>query len=83
MINTGTIIDHECAIGDFVNICPHTTLCGNIHVDNDSQVCAGSIMIQGISIGDDTTVGAGSLVLKDIPANVVAYGNPCRVVRGK
>jgi len=34
-----------------------------------------------VTIGDNTVIGAGSIVTKDIPANVVAYGNPCRVVR--
>lgn len=81
VINTGATVDHECVIGDFVNICPNTTLCGNVHVGDSSQVCAGSVVIQGISIGKDTTVGAGSLVVKDIPDNVVAYGNPCRIIK--
>ena len=81
VINTGASVDHECVIGDFVNICPNTTLCGNVHVGDNSQVCAGSVVIQGISICKNTTIGAGSLVLKNIPDNVVAYGNPCKVVK--
>lgn len=36
----------------------------------------------GVTIGDNTVIGAGSIVTKDIPANVVAVGNPCRVMRG-
>ena len=60
---------------------PRSTLCGNVHVGNDSQVCAGSVVIQGIHIGSNTTVGAGSVVVKDVPDGVVAYGNPCKVVR--
>lgn len=35
----------------------------------------------GVSIGDNSVIGAGSVVTKDIPANCVAYGNPCRVIR--
>ena len=35
----------------------------------------------GVSIGDNTVIGAGSVVTKDIPPNVVAVGNPCRVMR--
>lgn len=34
----------------------------------------------GVTIGDNTVIGAGSIVTKDIPANVVAVGNPCRVM---
>ena len=35
----------------------------------------------GVTIGDNTVIDAGSVVTKDIPANVVAAGNPCRVIR--
>ncbi len=35
----------------------------------------------GITIGDNVVIGAGSIVTKDIPSNVIAYGNPCRVIR--
>lgn len=35
----------------------------------------------GVTIGDNSVIGAGSVVTKDIPANVMAYGNPCRVAR--
>lgn len=37
--------------------------------------------LPGVTIGDNTVIGAGSIVTKDIPANVVAVGNPCRVTR--
>ena len=40
-----------------------------------------STMAAGVTIGDNTVIGAGSVVTKDIPANVVAVGNPCRVLR--
>ena len=39
------------------------------------------IVVPGVTVGDDTVIGAGSVVTKDIPANVVAVGNPCRVLR--
>ena len=42
---------------------------------------AGVIVVPGVTIGDDTMIGAGSVVTKDIPANVVAVGNPCHVLR--
>lgn len=38
-------------------------------------------MVPGVTIGENTVIGAGSVVTKDIPANVVAVGNPCRVLR--
>jgi maltose O-acetyltransferase len=42
---------------------------------------AGAIVCPGVSIGENTVVGAGSVVTKDLPAGVVAYGNPARVAR--
>ena len=42
---------------------------------------AGVIVVPGVTIGDNTVIGAGSVVTKDIPANVVAVGNPCHVLR--
>jgi len=40
-----------------------------------------TVVCPGVTIGDNTVIGAGSVVTKDIPANVVAAGNPCRVIR--
>jgi maltose O-acetyltransferase len=41
----------------------------------------GTIVCPGVTIGENTVVGAGSVVVRDLPANVLAVGNPCRVVR--
>ncbi|OJG77678.1 hypothetical protein RV10_GL002354 [Enterococcus pallens] len=42
---------------------------------------AGSIIFPGVTIGENTVIGAGSLVTKDVPANVVAFGSPCQVIK--
>lgn len=42
---------------------------------------AGAIILPGVTIGNNTVIGAGSVVTKDIPENVVAVGNPCKVLR--
>ena len=52
-----------------------------IHIGRNCWLGAGVVVLPGITIGDNSVIGAGSIVTKDIPANVVAYGNPCRVVR--
>lgn len=41
----------------------------------------GANIIDGIKIGENSIIGAGSLVTKDIPSGVVAYGNPCKIIR--
>lgn len=52
-----------------------------VHIGRNVWIGGGCVLLQGVSIGDNTVIGAGSIVTKDIPANVVAYGNPCRVIR--
>ena len=52
-----------------------------VHISKNVWVGAGSIILPGVTIGENSVIGAGSVVTKDIPANVVAYGNPCRVAR--
>jgi maltose O-acetyltransferase len=52
-----------------------------ITIGKDCWIGAGAIILGGVTIGDGTTIGAGSVVTRDIPAGVVAVGNPCRVIR--
>ena len=52
-----------------------------VHIGKNCWLGAGAIVLPGVTIGDNTVIGAGSVVTKDIPANVVAVGNPCRVLR--
>lgn len=52
-----------------------------VHIGKNCWLGAGVIVLPGVSIGDNTVVGAGRVVTKDLPANVVAVGNPCRVLR--
>ena len=52
-----------------------------VHVGKNCWLGAGVVVMPGVSIGDGSVIGAGSVVTKDIPAGVVAYGNPCRVAR--
>jgi len=52
-----------------------------VHIGNNVWVGAGAIILPGVTIGDNCVIGAGSVVTKDIPANVVAVGNPCRILR--
>jgi len=52
-----------------------------IHIGKNCWFGAGVLVMPGVTIGDNSVIGAGSVVTKDIPANVVAVGNPCRVLR--
>ena len=52
-----------------------------VHIGKNCWLGAGVLVMPGVSIGDGAVIGAGSVVTKDIPAGVVAVGNPCRVLR--
>ena len=53
----------------------HVRICDNCWIGANVTICP------GVTIGENTVIGAGSVVTKDIPANCIAVGNPCRVVR--
>lgn len=53
----------------------------DVHIGRNVWIGAGALIMPGVTIGDNSVIGAGSVVTKDIPANVVAVGNPCRVMR--
>ncbi len=53
----------------------------SVKIGKNCWIGAGAIILPGVTIGDNTVIGAGSVVTKDIPSNVIAVGNPCRVLR--
>ena len=52
-----------------------------VHIGRNCWLGAGVMVMPGVTIGDNSVIGAGSIVTKDIPANVVAVGNHCRILR--
>ena len=52
-----------------------------VRIGKNCWIGAGTVIVPGVTIGDNVVVGAGSVVTKDLPSGVVAYGNPCRVIR--
>lgn len=53
----------------------------SVRIGKNCWLGAGVLVMPGVTIGDNSVIGAGSVVTKDIPANVIAVGNPCRVMR--
>lgn len=52
-----------------------------VEIGNNVWIGGNVVITPGVNIGDNVVIGAGSVVTKDIPANVIAAGNPCRVIR--
>ncbi len=80
-IKRGAQIGHHNRIGAFCDINPGAILCGNVTLGDHCYIGAGSIIKERVTIGENTIIGLGSVVTKDIPEGVVAYGNPCKVVK--
>lgn len=81
IINTAATVDHESLIGDGVHIGPGAKLAGCVEVGNNTFIGTGAVVLPRIKIGANCVVGAGAVVNKDLPDNVIAFGNPCRIRR--
>lgn len=96
-VNCSFIDDGRITIGDRVMFGPAVTIatvghpihpglreymyCDPVTIRDNCWIGANSVICPGVTIGENTVIGAGSVVTKDIPANCVAAGNPCRVIR--
>lgn len=55
--------------------------CRPVLIEDGVWIGGGSTILPGVTIGKNSVIGAGSVVVKDIPANSIAVGNPCRVIK--
>jgi sugar O-acyltransferase (sialic acid O-acetyltransferase NeuD family) len=81
ILNTGTTVDHDGQIGDHAHLSPGVHLGGTVTVGEGAHLGVGVSVRNNVAIGAWTTVGVGAAVVGDLPAGVVAYGVPARVVR--
>lgn len=81
ILNTGSIIEHDCQIGDFAHLAPGTVLSGDVKIAKAAHIGANSVIRQKITVGEGSLIGIGSVVVKDIEKNSLAFGNPCREVK--
>lgn len=78
ILNTGSTIDHDNTIEDFVHISPRASLAGTVKVGQGSWIGIGSVVSNNISITKGCKVGAGAVVVKDITEEGVYIGVPVR-----
>ncbi len=80
IVNTGTTIDHDCTLHDFVHLCPGTHLAGNVTVGVGTMCGMGSNILPGVHVGDHAVVGAGSVVNRNVADHSTVVGVPARLV---
>ena len=79
IINTGSIVEHDCIIGDHCHISIGAIIAGRARIGNNCFIGAGAVIRDGVRICDDVTIGAGSVVVKDIKIPGVYFGNPVKI----
>lgn len=83
VLNTGAQLEHDSRMEEFSTLSVGSITGGMVKIGKFSAVTIGVVLVDRISIGENTVVGAGSLVLKDLPDNVLVYGNPAVIIRAR
>jgi sugar O-acyltransferase (sialic acid O-acetyltransferase NeuD family) len=81
IINRLAGIGHHSSISEFVFIGPGAQILGNTAIGKGSFIGAGSVILERVQVGENSIIGAGSVVTKNVPSNVLVYGNPAKFVR--
>ena len=74
-------VSHHTIVEDFVSVNPGANVSGHVEIGRGTLIGVGATISNGIKIGRNCIIGAGSVVVRDIPDDVVAYGNPCKPMR--
>ena len=80
-INRCSSVGHHTIIGEFTTINPNCHIAGNCKIGKNVQIGMSCTIIDGLTIGDNSIIGANSFVNKDVPSNVLVYGNPAKIIR--
>ncbi len=81
VVNTGSQVNHDNIIEDHVYIASGVILSGGVKIGENTLLDDGVIVTLGKIVGKNSLIGAGAVVTKNIEDNVVAYGNPAKVIR--
>lgn len=81
VVNTGSQVNHDNLVEDHVYLASGVILSGGVTIKENTLIDDGVIVTLGHTVGSGCIIGAGSVVTKDIEDGVIAYGNPCKVIR--
>lgn len=76
IINTSSVVEHDCMLSYGVHVSPGAVLCGNVKVGRESWIGANAVVKEGITINDCCVIGAGSAVVSDIASGTKGAGVP-------
>ncbi|EIJ40971.1 sugar O-acyltransferase, sialic acid O-acetyltransferase NeuD family [Beggiatoa alba B18LD] len=79
LINTRTVIEHDCVIADHCHIATGAVLCGGCKVGTGAHIGAGTTVLQGVEIGEQALIAAGAVVTRAVPAYTRVAGVPARI----
>jgi UDP-3-O-[3-hydroxymyristoyl] glucosamine N-acyltransferase LpxD len=82
-IDDNVFIAHNVEIEENTVIIANSEISGSVKIGRNAWIAPGVTIIEGVSVGENTLVGIGSVVIRDIMPNVVAVGNPARVLRDR
>jgi sugar O-acyltransferase (sialic acid O-acetyltransferase NeuD family) len=81
VVNTGAIVEHDCVLEDGAYVAPGVCMGGRVMIGRGAFVSTGATLAPRVRIGAGAVVGAGALVIADVPAEVLVYGVPARIIR--
>lgn len=80
-IDDNVFVAHNVQVGENTVIIANSEVSGSVKIGRNAWIAPAVTVIEGITIGDNSLIGIGSVVIRDVPENVVAVGNPARVLR--
>jgi sugar O-acyltransferase (sialic acid O-acetyltransferase NeuD family) len=81
ILNTKSSLDHDSIMYNYASLAPGVCTGSNVILGEGVAVCLGVRIIELVTVGHYAVIGASSLVIRDIPQNVLAYGNPAQIIR--
>lgn len=81
ILDWNVVIGHDSEIEDGVFVAPGVQIGGRVRCRQESFIGLGATIVPDVTIGEGATIGAGAVVLADVPPQVVAVGNPAKIVK--